>query len=226
MSAQLCIDVRERKCIELCLEASIEHTVAQLDLGDFHITSPDGVVIIERKTVPDLLSSVKDNRYKEQKMRLLQQKALGKKVLYVIEGQIDMLDQTLLGCCINMMIGDDISIMFTKDVPDTMAFVEHVKSRIQSKPARYFVPRSITSDDYVSASICPRKKDNCTKESVLLNQLCSVPGISTKKGKAIMQYCDAHSMNDMIEFLKGAGDLTKCEGIGKKLCSNIKDFLI
>jgi hypothetical protein len=43
-----------------------------MDVGDISISGPDGVeaVLIERKTIPDLLSSIKDGRYREQKLRL------------------------------------------------------------------------------------------------------------------------------------------------------------
>ena len=42
-----------------------------LDLGDIIIEYNDiPLIIIERKTIPDLLASIKDGRYKEQKKRI------------------------------------------------------------------------------------------------------------------------------------------------------------
>ena len=67
------IDNRETKIIEYfkknpsdCIEYS------QLDLGDF-MFKYNGVVIliIERKTIEDMASSIKDGRYREQKSRLV-----------------------------------------------------------------------------------------------------------------------------------------------------------
>jgi len=55
----------------------------QLDIGDIHINFNDITYIYERKTVNDLLSSVKDGRYKEQKHRLL---ASSTNNNYIIEG--------------------------------------------------------------------------------------------------------------------------------------------
>jgi ERCC4-type nuclease len=43
----------------------------QLEIGDIHIEIDDLIYVFERKTMNDLLSSVKDSRYKEQKSRLL-----------------------------------------------------------------------------------------------------------------------------------------------------------
>ena len=55
----------------------------QLEIGDIHIEFNDIIYVYERKTMNDLLSSVKDSRYKEQKSRLLSNY---KNVNYIIEG--------------------------------------------------------------------------------------------------------------------------------------------
>jgi len=45
--------------------------VKNLDIGDIIIYNGSYKLIIERKTINDLVSSIKDGRYREQKMRLL-----------------------------------------------------------------------------------------------------------------------------------------------------------
>ena len=63
-----------------------------MQIGDIIISSdthPDKSIIIERKCVPDMLSSIKDGRYKEQKLRLQAEKhqSNGNKIIcYLIEG--------------------------------------------------------------------------------------------------------------------------------------------
>ena len=42
-----------------------------LDIGDIHIKYNDILYIFERKTVKDLISSIHDGRYREQKVRML-----------------------------------------------------------------------------------------------------------------------------------------------------------
>jgi len=97
MEIILKIDLREKYIIEKIkthneslFKFKIEYT--QLDLGDFifYVNSPNVskmLCIIERKEIKDLISSLKDNRYKEQKSRLLRLKALQPDlhVYYIIE---------------------------------------------------------------------------------------------------------------------------------------------
>jgi len=42
----------------------------RLDVGDVHIVGENAVVVFERKALSDFLASLRDNRYKEQKIRL------------------------------------------------------------------------------------------------------------------------------------------------------------
>ena len=49
----------------------IDITKAPLDIGDVHIKYNDILYIFERKTVKDLISSIHDGRYREQKARML-----------------------------------------------------------------------------------------------------------------------------------------------------------
>ena len=72
------IDVREKALIALiqdCLESNNLQTkhsivVKAIDLGDVVLynssNETDPVVIIERKSLPDLASSIRDGRYNEQ----------------------------------------------------------------------------------------------------------------------------------------------------------------
>ena len=63
-----------------------------LDVGDFHIYKnnkdlPD--FIIERKSINDLLSSIKDGRYNEQSFRLNNFPIHNHNIYYLIEGSIE-----------------------------------------------------------------------------------------------------------------------------------------
>ena len=66
------VDNREGKIIaELERTTPFEYTKANLDIGDFKFELGKKKILIERKTVDDLISSIKDGRYKEQKYRLM-----------------------------------------------------------------------------------------------------------------------------------------------------------
>ena len=84
---KLIIDNREKSIIPLFQE--VEYETTNLDLGDFQIINPEGeiILIIERKTQADLLSSIKDGRHREQKLRLLNSSIPN--IAYLIEGKND-----------------------------------------------------------------------------------------------------------------------------------------
>jgi len=105
----------------------------QLEIGDIHIQMDDLIYVYERKTVNDLLSSVKDSRYKEQKSRLLSNY---KNVNYIIEGS-DIIasnnkhNQNLLtSIYFNSTYRDNIKIFFTKNINDTITFLLMLSTKL------------------------------------------------------------------------------------------------
>ena len=75
---KIIIDSRETNLFNNIIERDLDKYVdkitiikQQLEIGDIHIQMDDLIYVYERKTINDLLSSVKDSRYKEQKSRLL-----------------------------------------------------------------------------------------------------------------------------------------------------------
>ena len=71
------------------LNMSIE--IKPLDIGDYEIYYDDDekpCIIIERKSLADLESSIKDGRYKEQSFRLDKSQIPNHNIMYLIEGNI------------------------------------------------------------------------------------------------------------------------------------------
>ena len=69
--------------------SNIEFAVKNLDIGDIIIEKDDiPYIIIERKTVSDLASSIQDGRYKEQGMRLNSSNLHNHSIYYLIEGNV------------------------------------------------------------------------------------------------------------------------------------------
>ena len=76
---KLKIDNREKKLIKIIMAfkeqfnlKKIDITIEVLDIGDFIICDDNDneILIIERKSLNDLASSIKDGRYVEQSLRL------------------------------------------------------------------------------------------------------------------------------------------------------------
>ena len=79
------VDSREVHLIPLLNDSKIK----QLDLGDIHFVDENDNIkcIIERKTVSDLSSSIKDSRSREQRSRLLSfRNETNCRIIYLIEG--------------------------------------------------------------------------------------------------------------------------------------------
>lgn len=91
---KLILDIREHSLIECCkkflqINSNIktELETKQLDLGDAILHSDKDILCIERKTIQDLLASIKDGRYEEQSHRLANAGGVPThNVIYIIEG--------------------------------------------------------------------------------------------------------------------------------------------
>lgn len=234
------IDYREK----LLLDAFPEAEHRNLELGDVQFAlNNSAVMILERKTIADLAQSVKDNRYREQKKRLLAYRQLHPhvKLVYVIEGFYhfdsefrckNMSNATLSSCIINSMFRDGIYVMLTKNIQDTIQFLQQIKRKFNEDPTVYsnVLPHMVESEDYtsvVTANVKSRKRDNIDTQTCFLMQLSCIPGISSKKATDIQDYMQVYHMNALLERLRneGAISLESVPGIGKVLATNVYEFL-
>ena len=88
---KLYADSREPKGILELLNSRVSNIeTGNLDIGDFIIKDDNDEIkmIFERKTIADLMSSIKDGRYKEQSYRLSQFPLNNHHIFYVIEGNL------------------------------------------------------------------------------------------------------------------------------------------
>ena len=79
---EIIIDNRERNLWKIisdrdldCYKDKIDIKIAQLEIGDIHILINNNLYIYERKTTADLIASINDGRYREQKIRMMTQDA-------------------------------------------------------------------------------------------------------------------------------------------------------
>ena len=121
----LIVDNRETKVLASIQDRDLDKykdfiniQVKPLDIGDVEISSSLVKYILERKTVADLISSLHDGRYKEQKYRLL---SSGHHITYIIEGD-DILSSRhqkkdiLSSIYLYSIYRDNIHIVFTKNI--------------------------------------------------------------------------------------------------------------
>tara|TARA_E500000178_G_scaffold240066_1_gene236452 strand:- start:534 stop:1244 length:711 start_codon:yes stop_codon:yes gene_type:complete len=233
MSYSLEIDNREAKLIEYFKDKP-NIIIKQLDIGDLIFKLENDVsIIIERKSVNDLFSSIKDGRFREQKKRLLSN-FNPNKIIYLIEGQIPSYNKpTYYGSLVNCLMRDNIKLFQTKNINETINFIETIKKRFDDKAGYIYNTlnggSAIAQTNYVD-TIKLKKKDNLTPENFQIITLAQIPGMSTSKAKVIMD--EYKSIENLIIHLK-ENDIQFIQDlklnnrkIGGKVATRIKDFLL
>jgi len=232
---KLIIDNREKSIIPLFNE--IEFETENLDLGDFQITNPDGeiVLIIERKTQADLISSIKDGRHREQKLRLLNSNVSN--IAYLIEGNNDIKyfkstdKSSEVGSILNTMFRDKLFVIRTLNMKETVLYIKTLLKKFTKNDFKF------KNKDY-SSVIKLKKKDNLTPENCYIAQLSQIPGVSNTIAKCIVnkyptmsELCKNYSNSDPnisikllepITFIQNSG---KSRKVGKVLSERIYKYL-
>ena len=203
---QLIIDSRggalyERVCsIRLC-DAPITIERKSIELGDIHIIiHGDGQVlrtlIFERKTLPDMVASITDGRYREQKARLLSN-VESRNIVYIVEGDTICASlkrgaKNISSAYFNMLFRDDIHPLFTHDVGDTAQLITALCIKIIEKPSNYLLSStsssaSATPKDYTQCiKLKSKKNHNIIPQNCFVLQLSQKPTISNVIAKNVI----------------------------------------
>lgn len=178
----LFIDTREQKLIPLLPE----FTTKQLELGDFIIDGNNHKIIIERKTISDFNASLKDGRYRNQKLRLLEWKNqleenIKKSVIYILEEKYgDNKDKAYWGAIINANLRDGIFVIQTDGLVRTAEILQDIKKKIEEGK---FSSLEGTKQDIHLEGLS--KGDYNTPENCYLGQLAIIPNVSKSTAKVL-----------------------------------------
>jgi len=202
----------------------------QLDIGDIHIILNNLSFIFERKTINDLLSSINDGRYKEQKARLLSSNLFS--INFIIEGDCitsfnKLHQKKLTSVYYNSIFRDKINLFFTKDINDTITFLLLLSTKMIDKPHNFISTNSSFNQEYIDVcKIKTEKKSNINKDNCYLLQLAQIPSISKELAKKIKNKFP--SLMNLILTLKNNDYklLTSIDGIGITKAKIIYDYLI
>ncbi len=233
---EIIIDNRETVLYNNMIERDMDKydikiTKKQLEIGDIHIIFNDNTYVYERKTMTDLISSVKDGRYKEQKLRLLT--AYNNNVNYIIEGT-DIIasnnnhhQELLTSIYYNSIYRDNIKVFFTKNINDTITFILLLCTKIINKPDN-FNKRELSTEYIDNCKIKTKKIENIDKETCYLLQLSQIPGISKQIAKNIKDIYP--SMNILLKTLNEnenpAKLLMQISNIGQQKANKIIEYLL
>lgn len=206
---KLVIDAREHEFIQVCREKITEYPhitmeVSPLDLGDMEIQYNDQKLLIwERKTYQDLLSSIKDGRYAEQSHRLLHEYRPGQ-IVYLIEGifsqvKTDAEKKTALSAMTTLAFFKGVHVWRSVHVQDSVYQILACCDKIFREYERGNEFGKIQTEAVSYSHFVKKvKKDNITPENIGEIFLCQIPGINTNTAKALM----AKANGDFSHFMQ------------------------
>ena len=201
------IDYREKELIKnienLTKERkyNCELEILNLDLGDIIICdkNKEEKVIIERKTLQDLASSIRDRRYNEQSYRLNNCNMHNHHIIYLLEGDIhkyksskygrEISKNTLFSTMTSLLFKKGFSLYKSLDCMESAEFILQMTDKLSREKESLFYDikeeKEEKSDDYVKVSNRV-KKNNITPNNIGEIMLCQIPGVSDISAKAIL----------------------------------------
>ena len=200
-----------------------------LEQGDFIIRDQDEniLLIIERKTISDLLSSVKDSRYSEQSERYFELDIPNNKIIYIIEGNYknfsrDSIEfKTIYSCIFSLNYNKGFTVLFTESINSTCIIIEEYLNRL--------IDNKISSKFKINLV----KKQSITKENIDSYMLNLVPGIGLNTAKEILNKFDGKIYN-LITMIKNDVSnydiilkeiVINSRKLSKKIIQNMKEYL-
>lgn len=194
---KIVVDCREHDFIETCREKISQYPhitleTRQLDLGDVEFHHEDKILLVwERKTLNDMLQSIKDGRYAEQSHRLLNVYS-PKQVVYLIEGIFSQIKtenekKMITSAMTTLSFFKGVHLWRSVHVHDSVdqllascdkIYREYEKGnefeKVNTQPVPY------------SQFVKKEKKGNVTPDNIGEIFLCQIPGINTNTAQAFM----------------------------------------
>jgi len=227
---------------------------AVLPLGDFIIRSDDGIdrILIERKTLADLVASIKDGRYEEQSHRLKNASGIpSHNIIYLIEGFLSSISvqdkKMVLSAMTSIHYFKGFSICRTYSFLETTDLIYSMADKVHRSLEKGLVPacsneikqegeqqgeqeggQEIQGGSYASF-VKKVKKENITAANIGEIMLCQIPGIQSKYAMAILTHFG--SFSKMVEVVKaGTADFSKitydCNGKSRKIPKSCGESIV
>lgn len=191
---------RSRNIVEnICSEFNIKIEVRRLPVGDciwiarHKYLETEYVLdfIAERKNVDDMRSSIRDNRYRDQKLRL--QRSGFKKLIYILEGDPNHSDaaESIKTACFTTEILEGFDVLRTHGLGETLRKYGYLTKSIY----QYYKLRVNDNDQSKGAASCPsfdsfvkrcQDLDKMTISDVFAIQLMQVPQVTEEIAIAVL----------------------------------------
>ena len=246
---KLLVDSREPPGLIELLKVRVKNIeFGNLDIGDFIIKTDNDetIMIFERKSLNDLLSSIKDGRYTEQSFRLSQSPLDNHSIYYVIEGNISEFITKNNETTRKMLFSSMLSLSYVKGFSllrasgwlETAEFI----IRFMEKLGDGKTPLKIQNEDSKNAFsenawqytdvIKTAKKANITKDNIGEIMLAQIPGLSMNVAQSLME--KYKTIKNLIIALEKDENCLKdfkvdsksgMRKLSKPVIQNLKDYL-
>lgn len=204
---EITIDNREKRLIKLIRALKDEYglknlsiVVQKLDLGDVIIKKKDKeILIMERKSLNDLASSIKDGRYDEQSYRLTNYNIHNHNIIYLIEGDLStwedkrrkMHSKTLYTALFSLNYFKGFTTIRTTGILDTAEYVLRIADKLnreKNKVGYYSFDKkdNINSQKYCEV-VSKVKKENLTPDNIGEIILSQIPSVNSITSMAILK---------------------------------------
>jgi len=237
---QVVIDYRETKLFEILKELiksdEIELVKENLLLGDIIIRIDNvDTIIIERKSVNDLIASIKDGRYNEQSLRLSSLEQDNHNIIYLIEGDVKFQKQMVYSAIFSINYYKGFSIYRSMNIEDTAYIISNITLKLLKEKSRVPYYKNNKTEEIVNYSsvIKKKKSDNITKDNFGEIVLMQIPGISSVTANHIMK--EFKTIANLVEKLKEnpnmlnnftyVNEKLQSRKINKNCIKNIIEFL-
>ena len=252
---KIIIDIRENDLYDNIQSIILSHPMPcsfdiakeSLDIGDIVIKKDDDetICIIERKTLTDLMASIKDGRYTEQSFRLSNASNVpNHNIIYLIEGNINSIvnpieKKTIYTSLTSINLFKGFSLTRTQNVKESADYLlsmgEKLSRDFSKNKILYYNNYNLNTNvlEYPDV-VKTAKKQNITKENIGILMLSQIPGVSTNVAKKILE--DYDSLYSFIEAYKNQlallddfyikGNTGKLRKLGANVINSIKTYLL
>lgn len=203
MDLRIQLDVRETALAEELALITPLTTTMVMDIGDVLITYGEQQIMIERKTVADLLSSIADGRYVEQSVRLTAHPLHNHCIYYLIEGAEPKGDvKTFYSALFSLSYYKGFSVIQSKSTKHSAYIIHNMAIKLKEdfdKKNRIGYYLGSVEKPYSDSVAKTVKKQNITPENIHEIMLSQIPGVSCLYARALLQ---GHSICWLVEQLK------------------------
>jgi ERCC4-type nuclease len=186
---KLVIDCREKELLKQINQQvlftlpfkKIKVESENLPIGDILIKDDNNndLLIIERKTIPDLLSSIKDGRYEEQSYRLNGMEHPNHNIMYLIEGDTNnkkyfqKVDKMMFySALLSLNYYKGFSVIKTQNLTETAIFICNSLIKIQKnnglKKQPFYLNNIAKNYDTNNDTTCKETDDNLKQDGSLI----------------------------------------------------------